>query len=50
MLFSKSTAEPSQLKRKTEFSLERMRLAAQISGRPPMTIEEFVAKNRAAFL
>ena len=25
-------------------------LAAQISGRPPMTIEEFVAKNRAAFL
>ena len=25
-------------------------LAAQISGRPPMTIEEFVAKNRAAFI
>src|SRR2546422_3211090 len=25
-------------------------LAAQISGRPPMTIEEFVAKNRAAFV
>jgi NAD(P)H dehydrogenase (quinone) len=25
-------------------------LAAQISGRTPMTIEEFVAKNRAAFL
>jgi len=25
-------------------------VAAQISGRPPMTIEEFVAKNRAAFL
>jgi len=24
--------------------------AAQISGRPPMTIEEFVAKNRAAFI
>jgi len=24
--------------------------AAQISGRPPMTIEEFVAKNRAAFV
>ena len=25
-------------------------LVAQISGRPPMTIEEFVAKNRAAFI
>jgi hypothetical protein len=25
-------------------------VAAQISGRPPMTIEEFVAKNRAAFV
>src|SRR3989442_1110258 len=25
-------------------------LAAQISGRPPMTIEQFVAKNRAAFV
>jgi hypothetical protein len=25
-------------------------LAAQIGGRPPMTIEEFVAKNRAAFV
>ena len=25
-------------------------LAAQISGRPPMTIEEFVEKNRAAFV
>jgi hypothetical protein len=25
-------------------------LAAQISGRPPMRIEEFVAKNRAAFV
>jgi NAD(P)H dehydrogenase (quinone) len=25
-------------------------LVAQISGRPPMTIEEFVAKNRAAFV
>ena len=25
-------------------------VAAQISGRPPMTIEEFVAKNRAAFI
>ena len=25
-------------------------LAAQINGRPPMTIEEFVAKNRAAFV
>jgi len=24
--------------------------AAQISGRTPMTIEEFVAKNRAAFI
>jgi hypothetical protein len=25
-------------------------LVAQISGRLPMTIEEFVAKNRAAFI
>jgi hypothetical protein len=25
-------------------------LVAQISGRPPMTVEEFVAKNRAAFV
>ena len=25
-------------------------VVAQISGRPPMTIEEFVAKNRAAFI
>ena len=25
-------------------------VAAQISGRPPMTIDEFVAKNRAAFV
>jgi NAD(P)H dehydrogenase (quinone) len=25
-------------------------LVAQIGGRPPMTIEEFVAKNRAAFV
>ena len=25
-------------------------VAAQISGRPPMTIEEFVAKSRAAFV
>jgi len=33
-----------------EIFAETNSFAAQISGRPPMTIEEFVARNRAAFI
>jgi len=50
MLFFKEHCRAVAVELQEGIFAETNSFAAQISGRPPMTIEEFVAKNRAAFI